>query len=222
MNALEIVNTILRDKLRLNTIPTLTNVQKIGAIVLRTVNEIQQELLDAYDWPQLKKQAYITLVDGQTIYSLASDFHRFLHTAPDPYYQISDGSSSDVPKITLVDDETWKNHIAVNVKTGRPYMCRLFGMDSNGNMQLQVYGTPNSTYAGTKIYYDYIQKVSDLSSDTDISPFNPLWLVEGGYMKVRVSQGRISQIDVTDYVNSVIAGLYRANPRRRRLRYRDF
>ena len=228
LNALQLVNKVLVEKLGIG--PDVTDVSSssypFSRVVLWALNEIQRELVEAYDWNFLKKKGSITLVADQDIYSLASDVNRITRL----YYTIDDGIKPNVPKITLVGDAHFLEHQAVNVKatstksgSGRPYIARLFGVDASGNKQLQVYYKPSSSYAGTVIYYEYIREVPDLSQNTDTSPFPSHWLIEGAYMKLRERNGDLSPQVVQDYIADIVAGVRRKGGQRKRfIAYRDF
>jgi len=218
MTALQLVNRILMEKLRFDTVTTLAGAAGITSLVLWSINEIQRRLFDAADWKRLKKQSHITLVANQELYSLASDVHRLLRI----YYQIDDGLSDSVPKITLVGDDAWVEHKAVDTVTGRPYIAREFGLDSNNFKQLQVYYSPNSANAGAKVYYEYIRAVADLVNDNDRSPFDDHWLIDGGSMMIKSSQGDLSAQDISSFIDSIVKGLYREGKRVRFMTYRDY
>lgn len=223
MNALQIVNKVLVEKLGLASATTLVGAVSQTAIVLWAVNEVQRMLAKEYDWNRLKKQASITLVTAQDYYSLtgasaANDVDRLLNL----YYARDFSISSGYPKINLVGDEQWLTDYAVNVTEGLPYMAREFGLNATTNLpQLQLYYIPTATYNGKLIYYDYIRTVTDLSADADTTPFADEWLIEGAHMKIQNRKGTLSDEEVQSFVNSIVTGIKNNTKRKRILPYRD-
>lgn len=222
MNALQIVNKVLVEKLGLASATTLVGAVSQTAIALWAVNEIQRMLAKEYDWNRLKKKAYITLATSTEFYALtgesaANDVDRLLNI----YYARDFSISSGYPVITLVGDEQWLNDYALNVTEGLPYMVREFGRDSNNLPRVQVYYIPTATYNGTLIYYDYIRSVTDLSANADTSPFDDEWLIEGAHLKIQNRNGTLSDEEVQSFVNSILTGIKNNTKRKRVLSYRD-
>ncbi len=224
MNALQLVNKVLREKLGLgDELGTLAGAVGFPLVILWAINEIQRELVDVYDWTRLKKAGTITLVNGTSLYSLASDCQRVIKDKDNHafYYQINSGISTSAAQITLVDDSIWKDHVALDTTTGKPYLAREFGVDASGYRQVQFYYAPDTATAGTIVYYDYIRRVTDLTNNTDISLFDDHWLIEGAYLKLQVRNGLSSDMDVTDYINSIVRATMQDSARLRKLQYRD-
>ena len=218
MDALALCNKVIVEKLRFSTISTIVGATGLAKQVLWAINEIQRELAGAYDWNDLKKKTSITLATGTDLYSLASDLARII---PEPYYQLDDGTVDDVAKFVIVNDEYFLNHSAVDVTAGKPYIGREFGRDSSNIKQLQVYSIPTAAHNGTLLYYDYIKKLTDLSANADVSPFEDNWLIEGAYMKIKESQGRLKPENISDYINDIVLGIQKNVRRKRVLKYED-
>jgi len=222
VNALQIVQKVMVEKMGLISPSTLVGAAGQDAMALWAVNEVQRMLAKEYDWNRLKKQGTITLVTGQEYYSLtgasvANDVDRLLNI----YYDRDFSIASGYPKITLVGDEQWLNDFAVNVTEGLPYMARELGRDANNLPRLQLYYIPTATYNGNLIYYDYIRIVSDLAADADTTPFDDEWLIEGAYMKLQNRNGTLSNADMQSFINNIITGIKNQTKRKRVLPYRD-
>jgi len=221
MNALQIVQKVMDEKLGLVSPTTLVGATGDTTIALWAVNEIQRMLAKEYDWNRLKKQSYITLVTAQEYYSLTAQSTNDVDRLLNLYYARDFSISSGYPKITLVGDEQWLNESAVNTTDGLPYMAREFGRDANNYNRLQLYYIPTATYADTKIYYDYIKLVTDLSVNADVSPFDDEWLIEGAYMKIQNRAGTLSDTDMQSFLNNIITGVKNNTKRKRFLQYKD-
>jgi len=217
VNALQIVQKVMAEKMGLISPSTLVGAAGQDAMALWAVNEVQRMLAKEYDWNRLKKKSSIKLVTSTEFYSLASDLDRLLNI----YYDRDFSIASGYPKITLVGDEQWLNDFAVNVTEGLPYMAREWGYDANNYKQLQLYYIPTATYNDNLIYYDYIRIVSDLSADADTTPFDDEWLIEGAYMKLQNRNGTLSNADMQSFINNIITGIKNQTKRKRVLPYRD-
>lgn len=218
MTALQLVQKVLVEKLRLNSVSTIAGASGYTLNVLWALNEIQRELLDDYNWKKLKKTGSITLANGTDLYDLASDIHRMLNL----YYQVDDGSDDDIPQITLVPDNRWIVHSAQDVTDGKPYIAREFGVSATNVPQIQVYYIPGSAQVGTKIYYDYIKQVSDLSANADLSPFDDHLLILGATLKLKDQNGNASGLDFDMYLAAKNKAMMRDGANRgKKLAYRD-
>lgn len=231
MNALALVNKVIVEKLRLSdTVNTLANASATVLEVLWAINEVKRRMLDMYDLTQFKDEGTINLATDTTLYSLASDFLRFtkpkrigpdLWAYPVYYTKVQDGSSA-VNNFTVVNDQEFRNHTALNVTEGLPYIGRLFGYDSSGNHQLEVYGNVTAAYNGTSLYYEYIKDIADISANDDILPLPDHLLINGAYLTIRVSNGDADEHDLVSYLStegSVM--LNNESGRVRRLQYTD-
>jgi hypothetical protein len=217
VNALQLVNTIISQKLRIGGQESdLINATPWGRTVLWAINEIRRELMDDYDWPAYKKTGEISLVADQDTYQLSTtDFYRLVEGDDPLYYDIYDGST-EVQRIVLVDDATFKNHVAEGVDDGIPYIARLFGFK-----KVQFRYTPTAQTAGTKIYYDYIMETSDLANSADTCSIPDILLILGAAMKLKSQNGDLTQDVVDDYLAAKLKYKNRAGNRKRKLAYRD-
>jgi len=226
MTALQLVNKVIYEKLGLSdNVTTLANPTATVAKILWALNEIQRRLTDFHDFKKLRKQGTINLATGTTLYSLADDFARFIKGDDALYYTKVNTGTDEIDKITVVNDEDFKNHNASETITeGKPYVARLFGMDdATGNSQIEVYGEPTADYDGIALYYEYIRYKPDLAANDDLSPFSDHLMIEGAYLQIRVSDGDADQQDLTDFLTSAAnAAFNNDSGRKRTLKYRDF
>lgn len=228
LTTLQLVNKIIHEKMGLSdpvtTIEgTADTVEFIALRVLWAINEMQRKLVDAYDWPILKEQDYVTFVADDDLYSLIPNTAGVLiNRVTMVYYDRALTVSGSYPKITLVSDDQWHDHNVSNEIDGMPYIAREFGLDGSGNKQLQVYGAPNSSTAGTKLYYEFIKEVDDLDEDADTSIFNDVLLIEGTEMIMKGTKGLVTQQDVLEFIELRAGKVMQVNRNRKRtLPYRD-
>lgn len=234
MTAISLVNWVLKYKLRMSTVTSIeSGTSRLGLEVLAAINEIQRRLIDARDWDFLKNTGEIILTSGVDTYTLDADplVRRLIHNGADNttfYYQQDNGSGTDVAQIEVVSDAKFLSHKAVDTTEGKPYIARLFGRANaaygeaaSNYPKVQFYHVPDTTTAGTSIYYDYIEDLADLEKNIESSPFDWLWLAEGAAMVVRANQGRLKQFDIESYVFQVVSGALRHSPINHTLPYRD-
>ena len=133
--------------------------------ILDYINEAIQELNILGKWDILKTQGTITMVTNQREYSLASD--------------------ADVNKIVgdrfFIDSEDAFVHMATSNKafqeeviqndTGTPLVWIPFGKDSSQNDTIKVDPVPSADENGMVLTYWYTRKLTDLSADSDTTPF---------------------------------------------------
>lgn len=225
LTTLQIVNKLLVEKLRLGgELTTIASPTAQTKLILWSINEIQRELAEdpEKDWEFLKVTgAEITLVNAQAKYDLASDFGSFIGKMP-LYYQIIDGSTSDNPIITLVGDDAFKDHSVIDAEEGKPYLARFAGLSgSTGYQQIEFYYVPDSSAAGTIVYYDYKRQPADLAADATKSPVPDILLIAGAYMKIKESQGDLTSAIVSDYARARNGAMLTEGRRAMTIPYRD-
>jgi len=194
--ALQLVNRVLLQKLRVDTVTTLTGATGFPVAVLGALNEVQDELADLFDFPILKKSAAIMLASGVVAYDMATDILRPLRF----YWPTGDNEER---RITLASDELFLNHDVYDTDAGYPYIVRMFGSnDTTGVPQCELKGAPDDTTDGLYINYEYIKKPADLTDDSDICIFPDLVMVQGAYMKIKVQNGDIAPEDVQEFIQT--------------------
>lgn len=223
MTALQLVNKVAVEKLGLSdAITALANPDETVAKILWALNETQRGLSDLYDYNKLKAQGEITLVTDTTSYALADDFIRFLKGDDALYYTKVSTGATEIAKVSVENDEKFKNHIPSDVTEGKPYIARLFGANNSGYSLLEVYGTPTTTYNGTKLYYEYIKTPADLAADDDVSVFSDHLLIQGASLLLMIDQGDASQADFVNFLGSQSLSIDNDDSgRKKKAKYKD-
>lgn len=144
-----------------------------GSSLVQDVKErIRLYIIDAIDeinaagkWEILKTTGLITTVDNIAVYSLPSDCD-ITKIVNNKLYIISQQKQM----VKETDQKMVENLLKGD--SGLPSEWRPYGKDSSNNDQIQVYPTPNTTYAGLIINFEYTKDLTALVSDTDTSPFH--------------------------------------------------
>jgi len=219
VNALDLVNAVLRDKLKFsNEAGDLSVVTGEARSILRALNEIKDELLERHEFPSTKKKGTLTLATGMDTYPLASDVNR-----PLSFYYARDFSvNAAYPKFNYVGDDEFLDHEGINTTEGLPYIGRSFGQDGSGHKVVQVYFVPSSGFNGSSLYYDYVRSWPDAAANADLFPFPDSVMIEGAFMKRRSGAGTMSTEDfkwfndlVQQHIRNTVKGT------RKRIPYRD-
>ncbi len=227
LTTLELVNKLIFEKMGLSDRVTTIEgdadtVEFIASRVLWAFNEMQRKLVEAYDWPILKVQGSITLENDVDLYSLVPDDNVEINRITRVYYDRDLTVDSAYPKIEIVHDDQWHDPKITTEIEGMPCMAREFGLDDQGYKQLQVYKAPNSSTAGTLLYFEGIREVDDMDEDDDTSPFNDVLLIEGAEMLLKGSKGLATQQDVMEFIELRVGKIMQTNNnRRRKIEYRD-
>ena len=127
----------------------------IAAEISKHINNRYQQILGLWQWSFLKKQATLTLTANQGLYSLAADVKEMTDVIC---------TSKMLTQRTLL----WldKTDPARAAAVGLPTEWCNRGLDATNNYQIEIYPKPSATY--TSATYNYIQKIPDLSADTDV------------------------------------------------------
>ena len=162
MSLATIRNPILRD-LGLDASSSLVNDAKQR--ILDYINEAVQELNILGKWDILKTQGAITMVTNQREYSLASDVDvnkivgdRFFIDSEDAFVHMATSNKAFQEEVIQND-------------TGTPLVWIPFGKDSSQNDTIKVDPVPSADENGMVLTYWYTRKLTDLSADSDTTPF---------------------------------------------------
>ena len=133
--------------------------------ILDYINEAIQELNILGKWDILKSQGSFSLVTDKREYALASDVdvnkilgYRFFIDSEDSFVYLA--SSNKTFQEELIQNDT-----------GLPLIWIPFGKDSSQNDTIKVDPVPSSTENGVVLSYWYTRKLTDLSADSDTTPF---------------------------------------------------
>ena len=162
MSLATIRNPILRD-LGLDTGSSLVNDAK--ARILDYINESIEELNILAKWDILKDQGTITLVTDTRTYTLGSDVDvnriigdRFFIDAEDSFVYISRSNQYFQEQV-------------IKGNTGLPTIWIPFGKNSSQVDQIKLDPVPTSSENGLVLTYWYTRQLTDLSADSDTTPF---------------------------------------------------
>jgi len=162
MSLATIRNPVLRD-LGLDINSSLVNDAKLR--ILDYINEAIEELNILAKWDILKDQATFTLATGTDLYALGSDVDinrilgdRFFIDAEDTF-------------IYLARSNQYFQEQVIRGNTGLPTIWIPFGKNTSQVGQIKVDPVPSSAENGLVISYWYTRQLSNLSADSDTTPF---------------------------------------------------
>lgn len=155
MTYLELVNAVLR-RLREEEVATVSDTD-YSALIGDFVNDAKRQVEDAWDWTALRTTTTITTIAGTEKYSL-TDYgvrSKILYVHNDTFNRVVlQESLQRINELNLTS----------NSAQGPVAYYALDGVDSNGDMQLRLYRTPDS--AQTVQVYG-VRRPTELSNDTD-------------------------------------------------------
>ena len=162
MSLATIRNPILRD-LGLDISSSLVNDAKER--ILDYINESIEELNILAKWDILKDQGTITLVTDTRTYTLGSDVDvnriigdRFFIDAEDSFVYISRSNQYFQEQV-------------IKGNTGLPTVWIPFGKNASQVDQIKLDPVPTSSENGLVLTYWYTRQLTDLSADSDTTPF---------------------------------------------------
>jgi hypothetical protein len=133
--------------------------------ILDYINEAIQELNIMNNWEILKSQGTITLATSTSTYTLASDAD-VTRIVGERFY--IDSEDCFVHKIA--NNQDFQEFIIQN-NTGKPLVWVPWGKNASQLHQIKVDPVPSSSENGTVMTYWYTRDLTDLSSDSDTTPF---------------------------------------------------
>ena len=162
MSLATIRNPILRD-LGLDSGSAL--VSDVKQRILDYINEAIQEINILGKWDILKSEGTITLVTSQREYSLASDAdvnkimsNRFYIDAEDAFVHMATSNQAFQEEVIQND-------------TGIPLVWIPFGKDASQKDRIKIDPLPSADENDMVLTYWYTRKLTDLSADSDTTPF---------------------------------------------------
>jgi hypothetical protein len=171
-------------KLRKAQVTTLVGSNEYTQLVAAFVNEIKEEIEDAWDWSYLQTTISVTSVAGQGTYSLVGSGEHF---------DIYDAWCTSVPfplngpmNLTFIHQLL----LLTNNTQGTSNYFAFSGEDANGDQTITFAPTPTAS-GNTYNFYGYIrQNYLNVNSDDNTSiliPWRPLVL--GAYAKAVSERG---------------------------------
>ena len=162
MSLLTIRNPILRD-LGLDSGSSLVSDVKVR--ILDYINEAIEELNILAKWDILKSEGTVTLATDTREYTLATDadVNRIIG---DRFYI----DSEDVFVHMATSNQAFQEEV-IQGDTGRPLVWIPFGKNASQVDQIKVDPIPTTDENGMVMTYWYTRKLTDLSADSDTTPF---------------------------------------------------
>ena len=164
MTYLNLVNSVLR-RLREDEVTTVSE-SDYSRLIGDFVNDAKRQVEDAWDWSAIRSTFDITTTNGTSTYSL-TDFDvrsKVLSVHNETLNQVLNYQSLErIRQFNLQN----------NNATGPSNSYTLDGVDSNGDLQIRLYMTPDSTYS-ISVYG--VKRTAELSNDTDstLLPSSPI------------------------------------------------
>lgn len=155
MTYLELVNAVMR-RLREDEVTTVDE-SDYSKLIGDFINDAKRLVEDAWDWTALRASHTITTVSGTPTYTLTGFGTR------GKVNQVLNETDNTVVRYESLKRIREQN-LGTNNASGTVVYYTVDGVDSNGDIKLRLYQTPNAvktlTVYGTK-------RPSDLSSDSD-------------------------------------------------------
>ena len=133
--------------------------------ILDYINEAIQELNIMNNWEILKEQGTITFVTSTSTYTLASNAD-VTRIVGERFY--IDSENKFVYKVA--NNQDFQEFVIQN-NTGLPIVWVPWGKNASQVHQIKVDPVPTSDENGTVMTYWYTKDLSDISSDSDTTPF---------------------------------------------------
>lgn len=120
------------------------------SLMMAMLNQTLQDISRDFPWPELQKEHFITLVDGQASYPLPSDFDLFLT-------ETMWNRDSRWPLIGPITPTVWQQYKSGIVTTLPRQRLRVKGWTNN---QIFFDPTPDADDAGQLCVFEYISKTT--------------------------------------------------------------
>jgi hypothetical protein len=177
MTYLELVNAVLR-KLR-ETEATTVDETDYTRLIGDFVNDAKRLVEDSWDWSSLRTTETISTVAGTNLYSL-TDFG----VRSEVFQVFNETDQTVLSKKPL--QEIRKLDMLTNTDTNEPINYALSGTDANGDIQIRLFPTPDSTVS-VSVYG--IKRTADLTNDADTVSIPSHLIVNWAYSYALVERG---------------------------------
>lgn len=177
MNYLDIVNDVLI-RLRESEVTAVTD-NSYSKLIGKYVNDTKRQVEDSFDWPSLYTTYTITTVAGTNQYTITGIGTRFklINAVNNTKY-----NTLDFVRTSTLNE--WNN---INTAVTGPTSHFNFNQaDSNGDLKVTVYPTPDAAYT-LKLYVYKPQAALSAATDTPLVPEEPIIL--GAYARALVERG---------------------------------
>ena len=164
MTYLDLINNVLR-RLREDTVTTV-NETDYSHLIGDLVNDAKKIVENSFDWTALRDSITVNTVSGTDTYSL---------TGSGDLAVVKDVMNTTSKRFMHLRSKEYFNNVNYNTApiTGSPDYFTFVGVDSNRDLQIQVYPQPDAIYA---LRFDVAKPQTDLSNDSDTLsvPTNPV------------------------------------------------
>jgi len=155
LNRLQIINQVLR-KLREDEVSVVAD-DTYATMLADFLNDVKREVEDAWDWTQLRQIITVTTAASTSQYSLTGFGKR--GRIKQAYNDTDDNFMMQVHQQYI----NYQNYLSTNNINDSPHNYRIRGVDASGDMQIDVYPTPDAVES---LRFDCVVPQADLSDDT--------------------------------------------------------
>lgn len=154
MTYLDLVNNVLR-RLREDTVSTI-NETSHSTLIANIVNDAKRQVEDTWDWNALRETVNVSTSASTQAYSLTGTGNRAT---------IIDAQNVTGKHFLHPKSQVWgRRYDLAGTGEGSPTWFSTDGFDGSGDLQVNLYPTPDGTYS---INFNVVQRTADLSADAD-------------------------------------------------------
>jgi hypothetical protein len=155
MTYLQLVNKVLT-RLREDTVDTVAQ-NTYSTLIGEFVNDAKRMVEDAWDWSALRQTKTVSATSGDNTYSL---------TGTGAKTEVLYASNNTSNYFMEYKPKSWFEEKLYfgDVLTGSPRYYTFDGLDSNGDIQVLVYPTPDATYS---LRFSTVVRGIELEDNTD-------------------------------------------------------
>jgi hypothetical protein len=168
MTYLEIVNSVLV-RLREQEVSTI-NENSYSNLISKLVNVVKREIDTSYNWSGYRTTFTLTTADDVFNYVLTGfgTTSKVLHVYND----------TDDTTMRLKEGQWFDRAFRMSgtAQKGSPQYYNFNGVDSNGDLGVDVYPIPDKVY---ELRFNVVQDQTDLSTDSEVVTFNSPIIIEG-------------------------------------------
>lgn len=194
MNYLDIVNDVLI-RLRESEVTAVTD-NSYSKLIGKYVNDIKRQVEDSFNWPSQYTTYTVTTAAGTNQYTITGIGTRFKLISAE-----NNTSYNTLDFVSTAKLNEW-NNIQTAV-TGLPSHINFNQVDSNGDLKVTIYPTPDAVYS-LKLNVYKPQDALSAATDEPVVPVEPI--IFGAYAKALAERGEDGGLS-----SSEAYALYRAS-----------
>ena len=175
-----LINSVLV-RLRESTVAGPTSSDYAG-LIGELVNETKREVEDAWKWNTLRTTIPVTTVQGTSQYALTNAGQRF--KLQDPINSVY--NVTNLARLTKQNSQWVKQSALSNANEGTPSFYYFEGMDSSGDMYVNLYATPDSVYT---INFELVVPQDPFTTGAEILSVPEMPVILGAYAKAIAERG---------------------------------